>query len=82
MGEKVIVTDANRNSKLLHIDMGETFATFKAMYLEKYSVDLNDFRLTCGGRNLEGAIDDQTLTSLGIKNGSKILAISRLQGGF
>ena len=81
MGEKVFIIDVNKHSKTINIDMGETLATLKAMYLEKFGVDLNNYRLTFGGKNLDDGKDDQTLTSLGIKNGTRIVTVLRAMGG-
>ena len=81
MSIRVFVDDVNKFARCINVKLTDTLSDFKTKFYEKYSVDLNNHRLTFKGNNLTKEKDEETLSELGIKTNSRILAVTRMHGG-
>ena len=81
MEQKVFIVDSAKHPRMLKINLSNTLSDLIKMFLNKFEIDLSERRLTFGGKELDKSKNWKKLSSLNIKNNSRILVVGRALGG-
>ena len=81
MEQKVFIVDSAKHPRMLKINLSNTLSDLIKMFLNKFGIDLRVHRLTFGGKELDKSKNRKKLSSLNIKNNSRILVVGRALGG-